>query len=154
MAEELSIAVADETNTYTETPPVSGQQGNVHYTLDTFVYDIDLVNPSVTISGSSNPSTLKMEWMEINFIMQMNYHVSVGPVSEKGYVQVQWTTLKLSFVFLFKADLRNEELIELSDLYDRIFSDIALDHFPSRSVRFPCVSLGCSCKSPIYTRGH
>ena len=89
LAEQLSIAVADEANTYTQTPPVSGQQGNVQYTLDTFIYDIDLAEPLVTVSGGNGgPASMTMEWQEIDFIFQMNYHVSVGPVSEKGYVQV------------------------------------------------------------------
>lgn len=104
LAEQLSIAVADEANTDTTTPPVSGQSGSVHYTLSNFIYDIDLSSPVVSVSGGNgSPATLTMEWQSFDFVFQMNYDVSVSPLSEKGYVQVPLTLPSQFLSFFFSC---------------------------------------------------
>jgi hypothetical protein len=71
IGEDLSLEIADVANTYTATPAVSGETSEVTYTLNNFVYDIDLED----FYYNNGAPTNTFGWASFDFIFQFNYHV-------------------------------------------------------------------------------
>jgi len=77
-------------------PPYSGESSDATYTFDTFVFDINLQDPTLS---SESEGEITVDWSTFNFIFQFNYHVcatSWPNPCENGYIQIYTTDMSVT----------------------------------------------------------
>eukprot|EP01114_Cavostelium_apophysatum_P010733 TRINITY_DN2483_c0_g1_i1.p1 TRINITY_DN2483_c0_g1~~TRINITY_DN2483_c0_g1_i1.p1 ORF type:complete len:555 (-),score=106.50 TRINITY_DN2483_c0_g1_i1:35-1633(-) len=115
LIEDFSFQVADLANTDTNVQPISGNSGSSSYTFSSFLFDIDLEEPSVAQTAADE---VTITYGIFNFLVQMDYHVCANNIPfnpcEDGWTQIFTTgnsstlqiTAKLDFsgpTFYFNA---------------------------------------------------